>query len=209
MANRFKILILVLIFVISTISILNFEKNIVIGDPQTENWSEEVKLIALNGEPNDVFGDSHSISIDGDYAVIGAYGDDNEEGSAYVFKREGNSWIQETKLTPSDGEPEDRFGGSVSLDGDYAVIGAYHDDNWKGSAYVFKREGNSWIQETKLTASDGEPEDGFGRSVSLDGDYAVIGASGDDSKEGSAYVFKREGNSWIQETKFISSYGEP
>ena len=137
MANRFKILILVLIFVISTISILNFEKNIVIGDPQTENWSEEVKLIALNGEPNDVFGDSHSISIDGDYAVIGAYGDDNEEGSAYVFKREGNSWIQETKLTPSDGEPEDRFGGSVSLDGDYAVIGAYGDDSKEGSAYVF------------------------------------------------------------------------
>jgi hypothetical protein len=51
--------------------------------------------------------------------------------------------IREIKLTALDGEPDDRFGCSVSLSGDYAIVGAYKKDNNCGAAYIFKREGTN------------------------------------------------------------------
>ena len=141
--------------------------------------------------------------------------DDNgtNSGSAYVFKRAGASWAQETKLLPSDGATIDVFGISVSISGDYAVVGAHRDrDNgsFSGSAYVFKRTDVTWTQEAKLLPSDGAADDQFGISVSISGDYAVVGAQENDdngSNSGSAYLFKRSGTSWAQETKLLASDG--
>ncbi len=103
-------------------------------------WLEQIKLTALDGAADDRFG--FSVSIDGDYALVGAYGDDDNgvnSGSAYVFKRSGTTWTEEQKLLAPDGAAGDCFGFSVSIDGDYALAGAYNDDSGKGSAYVFKK----------------------------------------------------------------------
>ena len=62
----------------------------------------------------------------------GSYGDDGEEtdsGSAYIFKWDGTSWSQQQKLTASDGAANDSFGYSVSISGDYAIVGRHDDDN--------------------------------------------------------------------------------
>jgi hypothetical protein len=174
----------------------------------TENWTERQKLLASDGAAYDYFG--CSVSLDGDTAVIGADGDDDlgsASGSAYVFTRTGTSWTQQAKLLASDGEAGDKFGRSVSLDGDTVVIGAYSDDSYRGSAYVFTRSGTTWMQQAKLTASDGEADGFFGISVSLDGDTVVIGAYRDDLYRGSAYIFTRTGTSWAQQAKLLASDG--
>ena len=159
-------------------------------------WSQEAKLLASDGAALDRFG--FSVSISGDYAAVGAYFDDDngdDSGSAYVFKRTGTSWAEEAKLLPSDGAADDLFGYSVSISGDYALVGArFDDDNGddSGSAYLFKRTGTSWAQEAKLLASDGAAGDVFGHSVSISGNYAVVGAALDDDNggdSGSAYVY--------------------
>ena len=171
------------------------------------SWIEETKLTASDGAASDGFGTS--VTLSGNYALIGANGDDGGKGSAYVFRREGTSWIEEAKLTASDGAAGDLFGASVSLSGDHALIGAiFDDDNGldAGSAYIFHREGTSWTQEAKLTASDGTGGDYFGIS-SLSGDYALIGATGDDSYRGSAYIFRHEGVAWVEEAKLSASDG--
>jgi len=135
-------------------------------------------------------------------------------GSAYVFHREGANWVEESKFTASDGVTDDRFGTSVSISGDYVVVGANEDDDNgynAGSAYIFRHEGADWVEETKLTASDGGAYDNFGTSVSISGDYAIVGASGDNdngSHSGSAYVFRREGSDWVEETKLTASDGD-
>ncbi|TFB09772.1 choice-of-anchor D domain-containing protein, partial [Candidatus Marinimicrobia bacterium MT.SAG.3] len=173
----------------------------------------EFKITASDGAIDDQFG--RSVSISGDYAVVGArLNDDNglSSGSAYVFKRSGTSWAEEAKLLPFDGAGSDLFGGSVSISGDYAVVGArLNDDNGNasGSAYVFKRTGTSWVEEAKLLPSDGAANDLFGGSVSISGDYAVVGAFTDDNglSSGSAYVFKRTGTSWAEEAKLLPSDG--
>jgi regulation of enolase protein 1 (concanavalin A-like superfamily) len=140
------------------------------------------------------------VDIDGDTALIGASGDDDNgdsSGSAYVFTRDGSgNWTEQAKLTASDGVLGDQFGLSVSVDGDTALIGARGDDDngaRSGSAYVFTRDGSgNWTEQDKLTASDGAQDDQFGLSVSVDGDTALIGAHFDDdngTNSGSAYIF--------------------
>jgi hypothetical protein len=177
-------------------------------------WNEQTELFASDGAEKDYFG--MSVSINGDYAIIGADNDDDngfQSGSAYVFKREGITWTEQAKLLPSDGAYQDRFGYSVSINGDFSIIGAYHnDDNGQvsGSAYVFKREGTTWTEQAKLLPSDGEADDWFGSSVSINGDYAIIGAYNNDDNgfgSGSAYVFIRNGTNWTEQAKLLPSDG--
>ena len=173
------------------------------------SWAQEAKLLASDGAASDVFG--WSVAISGDYAVVGAIGASSGLGSAYVFLRSGTSWSQQAKLTASDGANSDRFGESVAISGDYAVVGAQGESgSGSGSAYVFKLSGTSWTQEAKLLPSDGATGDIFGFRVSISGDYAVVGAHGHDdngSQSGSAYVFKRTGTSWAEEVKLLPSDG--
>ena len=168
-----------------------------------------IKLTPLDGGTGDEFGGS--VSIDGHYAIVGAssdYCNGHDSGSAYIFERQEMSWSQHQKLTASDCRADDGFGGSVSINGNYAIVGApYGDDNgWNsGSAYIFKRSGSSWAQQQKLTASDGASHNYFGNSVSISGDYAIVGAPGRGVDRGCAYMFNRSGSSWIQQAKLTVS----
>ncbi len=177
-------------------------------------WRQETKLTA--GEGGDEFG--ASVSLSGDYLIVGAHQDDDggsNSGSAYVLHRNGSSWTQQTKLTAGDGVAGDFFGYSVSIDGDYVIVGAHQDDDNginSGSSYVFHRNGSSWTQEAKLTASDGAKVDNFGSSVSVSGARAIVGAHLDDDnarESGSAYVFHRSGSSWSEEDKLTASSSAP
>lgn len=106
-------------------------------------------------------------------------------------------WPELARLTPSDGDPNDHFGCSISTSGDYVIVGAYLDDEKgtdAGAAYIFNTDGTSWTQKAKLTASDAAAGHHFGNSVSIDGFYAIVGSPHSDSNEpnsGAAYVFLR------------------
>jgi len=161
-------------------------------------WSQQQKLLAADGAAGDYFG--RPVSISGDYAIVGACGDDDkggDSGSAYIFKWDGTAWSQQQKLLASDGAVGDYFGRSVSISGDLAIVGAHCDDDKgdnSGSAYIFRRDGTGWVQQQKLLASDGAASNYFGWSVSISGDYAIVGAYGDDDKgddSGSAYIFEK------------------
>ncbi|MCH7639915.1 MAG: T9SS type A sorting domain-containing protein [Bacteroidetes bacterium] len=124
--------------------------------------------------------------------------------------------VIEHKVTASDGASGDVFGWSVSLSGDHALVAAAGDDELgtaSGSAYVYERQGDgSWLEVAKLTASDGASGEVFGWSVSLSGERALVGASGDDGvgfSVGSAYVFERQGDgSWLEVAKLRASDGD-
>jgi hypothetical protein len=160
------------------------------------DWTQQAKLYAQDGSSEDEFG--FPVSIDGDTVLIGAsHNDDNGDnsGSVYVFIRIGATWFQQAKLCPSDGASGDIFGWSVSLDGDTALIGAYYDDLGRGSAYIFTRDGTTWIQQVKLLASDRTAGDYFGNSVSIVNNTALIAAGQDDDNgvnSGSVYIFTKE-----------------
>jgi hypothetical protein len=122
-----------------------------------------------------------------------------------------SSFIHEAQLLAGDAAATDRFGGSVSVSGDTAVVGAPADDTPggadAGSAYVFVRSGTTWTFQQQLLASDGAAGDGFGLSVSIFGDTVVVGAPMDDTAagadSGSAYVFLRSGTTWTQQQQLL------
>lgn len=166
------------------------------------------RLQASDAAAGDIF--AHAVAVSGDTALVGAYQDDNgggvDTGAVYVFTRVDGVWTQQQKLTASDGAATDYFGFSVSLDGDTALIGAVSDNTsggqGAGSAYVFQRVNGVWVEQQRLQASDGALNDGFGYSVSLSGDTAVISSVADDNggqQAGSAYVFTRSGDTWTQQ----------
>ncbi len=165
-------------------------------------WVEEQKLIAPDGAPGDHFA---RVAIDGDTIIVGAPGDDDDTGSAYVFQDTGLSWAYRAKLTASTALPGDFFGIDVALSDDVALIGAYGDDGAgedAGAAYAFRRDSNStpedpsddvWMEEERLQPNHPDAGDSFGLRVSLVGETAMIGAYGDDDigpNSGAAYVFR-------------------
>jgi hypothetical protein len=175
-------------------------------------WVEQAKLMASDAQSSDYFG--YSVAVSGDTAVIGAYREDtggSDAGAAYVFTRSGGAWVEQAKLMASDAQSSDRFGGSVAVSGDTAVIGARYEDTGgsdAGAAYVFTRSGGSWTQQAKLMASDAQSSDYFGGSVAVSGDTAVIGASREDtggSNAGAVYVFTRSGGAWVEQAKLLAS----
>jgi hypothetical protein len=179
----------------------------------TNTWDAGTKIVASDAAQGDFFGGS--VGISGDYAIVGADGNDDgggSSGSAYIFRRTGtNTWDAGTRILASDAAASDQFGLSVAIDGDYAVVGAYKNDDPtdSGSAYIFRRTDiNAWDAGKKIVASDAAQGDNFGSSVGISGDYAIVGASKDDDPldSGSAYIFRRTGtNDWDAGKKIVAT----
>ncbi len=178
-------------------------------------WAKESSLFAPDGTVRDRFG--HAVGIDGDVAIVGAPGHGARglsSGAAYMYRYVGDDWVFQTKLTASDGVAGDRFGESVGISGDTAVVGAYDPESTvnSGSAYVFVR-GAAWeTQQARLATANGTPDDRFGLAVAIDGDSVVVGAYNDSTRgiaAGAAYVFRRSGTAWLEEAKLMADDGQP
>ena len=122
-------------------------------------------------------------------------------------------WVGVNELTASGGKDDDKFGFSVDIDGDYAVVGAAG----YCTVYVFHRMGtNRWDAGTMLGKGGGD--NGFGYSVSISGDFLLIGERNaavriegetyPHSNQGKAHIYKRTGtNSWDLVKDLIASDG--
>jgi hypothetical protein len=200
-------------------------------------WTESQKLVAGDRNAHDEFG--ASVSISGDYTIVGAHMEDEDDfylntltqaGSAYIFERHSSGyWFQARKIVASDRGLFDHFGHSVAISGDYAVVGAYMEDedvtgsntmSNAGSAYFFKRDASgNWNETQKVVPSDRSAQDQFGWCVSISGTYAIISATTDAEDEnganplidaGSAYIFERDlSGNWNQVSKIVASDRSP
>ena len=178
-----------------------------------KTWELDQKLTASDADFGDVFG--LTVSVSGDTILVGAprnNDDGSNSGSAYVFQFDGDDWNEVQKLTASDAQVSDEFGWGVSISGDLAIVGAGLDDTAcpknvscnSGSAYVFRFDGKQWVQDQKLEAPDMAQGDQLGRSVSIDGDYALAGSRWNDDlcpedpdcDSGAAYLFHFDGDQW-------------
>jgi len=149
----------------------------------------------------------------GDLALVGANYDSDVAsyaGSAYIFRRQPGSevWMQEAKLVASDAAEHQKFGSSVSISGDVAVVGAPGILSDKGAAYIFRYDSasGSWYEETKLQESMDQT---FGESVSISGDMLVVGVLGSNYREGKAYLYQYDSLSeiWTEKGCLMASDG--
>jgi hypothetical protein len=101
-----------------------------------------------------------------------------------------------TSIAPDDADNADAFGEAIAISGDLMLVGAYGDDplgGLSGSAYLFDMsDPANPAQTAKITASDGDDVDTFGRAVDIDATTAIVGSRWDDddgNRSGSAYLF--------------------
>ena len=134
-------------------------------------------------------------------------------GSAVTY-----NWSQQAKLTDPYAQAGDQFGRSVSVSGNYAIVGAPRADVQipfssgyadAGEAQIYVRSGTTWNHQAALgllsTSTGASGSDYFGFSVSIDGDYAIVGSPFEDpngiSNGGSAHIYVRSGSTWSYQTK--------
>jgi len=144
-----------------------------------------VTLSNPSPESHNRFG--HNVSIDGDFALVGAYSDrqdGNFSGRAYIFNATtGNLLWSLHNPTPVSSE---QFGFSVSISGNYAIVGTPQDStdgSFRGIVYIY----NVTTGDIVHTIHNPTPTNShrFGYSVSIRGDYAIVGTKSADS----AYIF--------------------
>jgi hypothetical protein len=164
-----------------------------------------------------LFGDSAAVSADGSTALIGAEGNNDDAGAAWVFtKSTSGTWTQQAELLPSDASAQPFFGVSVALssNGNTALIGGSGDTGsasttFTGAAWVFNRSGTTWSQDgAKLVGGMNETGKGeFGESVALSGDgtSALIGSPDDSSNGGAVFTYSSAGTVWTQRDKLRQS----
>jgi CSLREA domain-containing protein len=176
-------------------------------------WVEQPKLIPSYERENAQAG--YSVAIDGDTAVVGAWRDTSQlgtaEGAAYVYKRAEAGWRLQQKLTSMSGIDGGSFGFSTAIDGNTIAIGAKFDTGnfiTSGAAYVYVFDGVSWNFQQKLVADDGFQGDELGFSIALEGNTIIAGAWKSDTAplhdSGSAYIFTRNGTVWTQQQKLAA-----
>jgi hypothetical protein len=195
----------------------------------------EKKINASDRRPGDRYG--VEIALDGDILVVGAdYADIGgvinasgavvnadcaDCGAAYVHYRDqggADNWGEVVKLTASDPQDNDYFGGGKSdVEGDIIVVGAFFKDGTGselGAAYVFYRDqggADNWGEVKKLTASDVADGDRFGRSNAISNDVIAVGAYLEDNggtDSGAVYIFYRDQggtDNWGQVLKLTST----
>jgi hypothetical protein len=172
-------------------------------------WSREAKLIA----PAENFG--NAVALSGSTLVVGAWrdtiGDNQDQGSAFVFERVGGIWSKQARLTAADGVARDNFGLAVAIEGDTVVVGSPGEQfsGRDGAAYVFQRNAGAWRQTARLQTDAADFDvAGFGRAVSVSGERIAVGVPMDNVDSGagsflrdagSVYVFRRAGTTWRRE----------
>ncbi len=173
------------------------------------NWGQLKQIKASDGAAVDYFG--NAVSVDGPLALVGAHGDNvgavTDAGSAYVFEKDlggTDNWGQRANIQARAGaaaEPAayDYFANAVSLKSGRAVVGAakkaVSGNAARGAAYIYEKDAggaNAWGHVKKLVAPDGAANNFFGQSVAQSGDLVLVGANGNLSNRGAAYLFGRD-----------------
>ncbi|MCH2141946.1 MAG: FG-GAP repeat protein [Phycisphaerales bacterium] len=161
-------------------------------------WSQSEMLVPDDIAYEDYFGWDCDLDEEADRIVATSIYDDtngNQSGCGYIWDLQNGSWVQTAKLLPSDGETQDQCGKQCEIDGDMVVISSWYGNDDKGEAWAWQLNGDAWTEVAMLRASDGGGTDIFGRSVTLDGETAVVGADwhdvvpADDDNAGAAYVY--------------------
>jgi photosystem II stability/assembly factor-like uncharacterized protein len=181
-------------------------------------YKETQGEILTNGDENDAFG--RGLAIDGDYAVIGAPYKDISSipnmGTAYIYKNISGTWTQISSLLNSTRLASDEFGSAVSISGNKVAVSAPYKDYGGftnvGDVEISNNSGSTWTFEQKIQDPSPANNNSFGESISLKGDFLIIGAPGKtvgtNTRQGKVFVYKRSGTNWLYFSEIAASDGE-
>jgi hypothetical protein len=196
----------------------------------TRTWIEEQELLPSDATRVSLLDWERQlgpyVSVSKNVIVVGVHFDATQgtnTGAAYVYRFDGQRWLEEQKLVSLNPMSEGWFGLEVSVSGDVAVVGAFAETvdlfqrprTRSGTAYVFRYDGVRWNREQILVPYlDGHDNDIFGASVSISGDVILVGANLTDDQgvdSGAVYVFhyNKAFGLWFQAQRLKASDAIP
>ena len=166
-------------------------------------WTEQTKITDPIGARGDLFGYSVALSSDGNTAVVGSEGNNDQKGAVYFFTRSGTTWTQQQVISDPNATAYDNFGQSVALSGDGSTALVGDQNSSQGAVYVFTHSDMGWTQQMEITDPNATNGDNFGNSVALssDGNTALVAAYQSNSYQGAVYVYTRSGINWGLQTE--------
>jgi len=146
-----------------------------------------------------LFGYSTYISQSGSFMIIGAPGENNGQGAAYIYARSGSSWGSSYRIVSDTPENSTYFGYSVAISNDYAVIGVKYDDGGRGELEIFKKNGTIWQHLRTITdiapystSNYLDANANLGHSVAISGNYIIAGAPQDGTNRGKVFILEKD-----------------
>jgi hypothetical protein len=191
----------------------------VFGRGESGAFEETAVLGSDEVEVGDGFG--MSLAVDGNTLFVGAPKTRGRRGAVYVFRRAdtGAAWGPVTTLRSATRSEGDDFGAAVALDGEFALIGSPGREQGAGAVTVFRLLGGAWTEVATLRGSELASDDRFGSALAVDGDRLLVGAPGpfpgiipgnsSRPREGSVYVFDRQGGQLVESARLTSGQAGP
>jgi len=173
-------------------------------------WAGVQLLRASDPAAFDNFG--YSVALTSTTALVGARPDDGLHWPAYVFERvpaTGN-WIESVKVSTPVPDPGREF--HLALGGE-AFATSLPSTSTNEAASVYRKSAGTWSKEATLVPREGSRFDGFGSSVSIDGDVLAVGAKGDDpgnaENSGAVYIYQSASAAWTQQARLTAPTPTP
>ena len=146
-------------------------------------WEEVGAVTPADGADGDGFG--NAIAASGGFMIVGASGHNERQGAAYIFERVASGWSEVAKLLATNPTPEELEAAAGRRGGRRG-----------GQAGGGGRGGGGGGGGRGGRGANAPPM--FGAAVAIDGDWAMVSAPNYNSRAGSVYVFKRDGDNWEQ-----------
>lgn len=151
--------------------------------------------------------ENYTVALAEDRAIVGC--PSQSFGSAQIYHFDGTDWTTEAVLYPSESMDHDSFGYIVDIDGVSAIVGSGNYSNYEYFAYIYEFDGEDWNQQIRLTSPFGSEEPAFGKSVSINNNWAAVsGFSGTLSKN-FVHVYNKVNDSWSLHSSLIESGEAP
>lgn len=174
------------------------------------SWSLAARIVAADGGADDRLG--MAVAVAGDALAIGAVGDDrgavDAAGSVRIYERIGPDWVEAAQLEAATPTFLACFGRAIAATSDLLLVGAPGpqecDDaaQGNGSAHLFARTASGWQAVGNWPTQSVVAADGFGTSVAISGDQALVGApvraANGVQRAGAVVVFARAGGAWSE-----------
>lgn len=147
---------------------------------------------ATHGQNTMYYAFEQQVAITDTYAIVGASQATRNvllDGAATIYKRSGSTWSRVKELEPTVTGVSHYFGQSVSIDGDYAMVGAYNNNR----IFIFKKDqggADNWGQVATRTGATYH-----GVSVDINGDKAIGGSHGYNGaavRQGQARIYRKD-----------------
>jgi choice-of-anchor B domain-containing protein len=163
------------------------------------SWSQSQRLEPASGEAGNRFG--IRLASQDDILLVSATRADQGTGAVYVYRDQGGSWTESGRLETDDRSPADSLGSGLAIDGDWIAVGTIAQNGARGAVYTFRRQGDDWVQHSKLAPAALAEGDRFGGGITLVDGRMLVSAGSAGGGQGAVYGYSYDAasDSWQSE----------